>query len=141
MKAHPFRPGMNASADIQTKTHKDVLAVPINAVTTREKNADKQVKHKDSKADDKEDENTQAPSANDADIEEVVFILQPDKIVKKIKVKTDIQDINFIQVIDGLKGGEEIITGPYNVVSKTLKNGDKVKVVPKEQLFETSGNK
>ena len=141
MKAHPFRPGMNASADIQTKTHKDVIAVPINAVTTREKNADKQIKNKDSKADDKEDENTQAPSANDADIEEVVFILQPDKTVKKIKVKTDIQDINFIQVIEGLRGGEEIITGPYNVVSKTLKNGDKVKVVPKEQLFETSANK
>ena len=34
----PFRPGMSASADIQTKTHVNALSVPINAVTTREKN-------------------------------------------------------------------------------------------------------
>ena len=40
-KAFPFRPGMNASADIQTKTHANVLAVPINAVTTSDKNSDK----------------------------------------------------------------------------------------------------
>ena len=143
-RSHPFRPGMNASADIQTKTHKDVLAVPINAVTTREKNSDKQIAQKEVKVDEKEEDNSSnpsQPSTSDADIDEVLFILQPDKTVKKIKVKTDIQDINFIEIIDGLKGGEEIITGPYNVVSKTLKKGDKVKVVPKEQLFEAKGDK
>src|SRR6185295_4875157 len=36
-KSFPFRPGMSASADIQTKTHSNVIAVPINAVTTRDK--------------------------------------------------------------------------------------------------------
>lgn len=135
-KSSPFRPGMNASADIQTKTHVQVLAVPINAVTTRDKNADK---HNAAKESNKGDNNTDNPSAavNNEDIEEVVFVLQPDKItVKKVKVRTDIQDINYIEILGGLQGGEEVVTGPYNVVSKTLKEGDKVKVVPKDQLFE-----
>lgn len=82
--------------------------------------------------------NTAAGTANDDDIEEVVFVLQADKItVKKVKVATDIQDINYIEILSGLKAGDEVITGPYNVVSKTLKDGDKVKVVPKEQVFDS----
>ncbi|MCW3110684.1 MAG: HlyD family efflux transporter periplasmic adaptor subunit [Segetibacter sp.] len=133
----PFRPGMNASADIQTKTHTNVLAVPINAVTTRDKNGDKLNTGKENKKDDNNNNSPTPAAVNNDDIEEVVFILQPDKItVKKIKVRTDIQDINYIEILGGLKGGEEVVTGPYNVVSKTIKEGDKVKVVPKEQLFE-----
>jgi HlyD family secretion protein len=132
----PFRPGMNASADIQTKTHTNVLAVPINAVTTRDKNGDKQNTGKETKKGDDNNAPDPTPVSND-DIEEVVFILQADKIsVKKVKVRTDIQDINYIEILGGLQGGEEVVTGPYNVVSKTLKEGDKVKVVPKDQLFE-----
>ena len=53
-----------------------------------------------------------------------------------MKVKTDIQDINNIEITEGLKGGEEVVTGPYDVVSKTLKAGKKVKVVDKKELFE-----
>jgi HlyD family secretion protein len=45
------------------------------------------------------------------DIEEVVFVLQQDGVVKKIKVTTGIQDLNYIQVLSGLKGTEEVITG------------------------------
>lgn len=136
----PFRPGMNASADIQTKTHTNVLAVPINAVTTRDKNNKQPTKKENKKDGDNNDED--APAANDADLEEVVFLLNPDKItVKKVRVKTDIQDINFIEIKEGLRGGEEVITGPYNVVSKTLKEGDKVKVVKKDQLFENKSDK
>ena len=70
------------------------------------------------------------------DLDEVVFVLQKDGTVKRVKVRTDIQDINFIEVVDGLKEGDEVITGPYTTVSKLLRNGMKVKVVPKEELFE-----
>ncbi|MBP9213715.1 MAG: efflux transporter periplasmic adaptor subunit, partial [Chitinophagaceae bacterium] len=70
------------------------------------------------------------------DIEEVVFVLQQDGVVKKIKVTTGIQDLNYIQVLSGLKGTEEVITGPYSLLSKTLKETDKVKVVSKDQLYE-----
>ena len=61
-------------------------------------------------------------TANADDLEEVVFILQKDNS-KKEKVKTDIQDINYIEILSGLNEGDEVITGPYDVVSKTLKDG------------------
>ena len=51
-------------------------------------------------------------------------------------VKTGIQDISNIEVAQGLKVGDEIVVSPYNVISKTLKDGTKVKVVPKDKLFE-----
>ncbi len=71
-----------------------------------------------------------------SDLDEVVFIVNPDGTVKKQKVKTDIQDINYIQVVEGLKEGDEVVTGPYDVVTKTLNNSSKVKIVPKSDLFD-----
>ncbi len=126
----PFRPGMSANADIQTRTVVNVLSVPINAVTTRDKNeALKDVTKKDD-----DNMNTAAPAMDDLDV--VVFVLGNDAKVKKVKVKTGIQDINYIELKEGLKEGEEVITGPYDVVSKTLKDGTLVKKVDKKELFE-----
>jgi HlyD family secretion protein len=135
-----FRPGMTASADIQTKTHDNVLSVPINAVTTREKNSDNVVganKDQTAQSNDNSMAETKTVSINSGDLDEVVFVLQKDNTVKKIKVKTDIQDINNIEIRDGLKEGDEVITGPYGTVSKALKDGSKVTITPKEKLFET----
>jgi len=133
-KRFPFRPGMSASADIQTKTHTNVLSIPINAVATREKNDSTGNKMSaNANANDQPDV-TNNSGNNDLDI--VVFVMQADGKVKKQKVKTDIQDINYIEITDGLKEGQEVVTGPYDVVSKTLNNGDKVKVVSKSSLFE-----
>ena len=127
----PFRPGMNASADIQTKTHASILSVPINAVTTRELNdstnaATTKVKKQEA----------EGSTRNDDELDVVVFIMDKDNKVRKVKVQTDIQDINYIEVTSGLKDGDEVVTGPYDVVSKTLKNGTLVKKVDKKDLFE-----
>ena len=62
----------------------------------------------------------------------IVFTLDKDNTVKKVKVKTGIQDINYIEVTEGLKVDQQVITGPYEVVSKTLKEKDKVKIVEKK---------
>jgi HlyD family secretion protein len=132
-KPFPFRPNMSATADIQTRTEVNVLSVPLAAVTTREINKENTVtKKSDAKAAATSD--AKSTTAND-DLEEVVFVLDSSK-VKKLKVKTAIQDLNYIQIIEGLKGNEEVITGPYNLLSKTLKEGDKVKVVSKDMLYE-----
>jgi HlyD family secretion protein len=136
-KAFPFRPGMSGSADIKTKTHENRLAVPINAVTTRDKNdttGSKTVTDNTKPSDNMTDANE--TSANTDDLEEVVFTVQKDHKVKKVNVRTDIQDINYIEVLGGLNEGEEVVTSPYNVVSKELKDGMLVKVVPKTELFE-----
>jgi HlyD family secretion protein len=142
-KNFPFRPGMSASADIQTNTHANVLTVAINAVTTRDKSdtgsvskSGKEDKPKEVKTDQPQNDVSTEVAKNADDLDEVVFVLQKDGTVKRVKVRTDIQDINFIEVVDGLKEGDEVITGPYTTVSKLLRNGMKVKVVPKEELFE-----
>ena len=141
-KKFPFRPGMSASADIQTKTHHNVLSVPINAVTTRDKNDTAASKPKNTVAPKTDGNTTQASPAADAqaafndDMLEVVFVVQKDNTVKLVQVKTGIQDINNIEIVSGLNEGDQVVTGPYTIVSKTLKTGTKVVVVPKEQLFE-----
>jgi HlyD family secretion protein len=133
----PFRPGMNASADIQTRTKNNVLSASINAVTTREKGTDKVVNDDKDKEERNKDKGAQEETKTTAtDLDEVVFVMQKDGTVKKIVVKTGIQDINNIEVTQGLKAGDEIVVAPYNIISKTLKDGTKVKVVPKDKLFE-----
>jgi HlyD family secretion protein len=132
----PFRPGMSANADIQTNTHANVISVPINAVTTRDKNDSTSAKADKSKEKADDEEAVVASSNSDDDIEVVVFVKDKENKVKKVAVKTGIQDINNIEIISGLKEGEEVITGPYDVVSKTLKKGTQVKVVDKKELYD-----
>ena len=137
----PFRPGMSANADIQTKTHSSVLAVPINAVTTRDRSDTAAVGKEEKKEVVKEEKTTESgneetPVKNLDDLDEIVFVLQKDGTARRVKVKTDIQDINYIEIVEGLKDGDEVISGPYSTVSKLLRTGMKVKVVPKDQLFE-----
>lgn len=124
----PFRPGMSASADIQTRTAPNVLSVPLNAVTTRDMNADSTNNAASNK-------NMQNASNSDS-TQEVVFVIQKDGTVKMTPVKTSIQDLNYIQVTSGLQAGDEVVTGPYSTVSKLLKNKDKVLVTPKDKLYE-----
>lgn len=119
----PFRPGMNASADIQTTVRENVLSVPINSVTSRE------IKTTDSTA--PKVDNPSAPKN-----EEVVFVLDASGNAKKKNVKVGIQDANYFEILSGLEDGEEVIAGPYSTVSKILEDGKKVKVVKKEDLFK-----
>ncbi|HEY4290025.1 MAG TPA: efflux RND transporter periplasmic adaptor subunit [Puia sp.] len=139
-KSFPFRPGMSASADIQTRTHANVLSVPINAVAVREKNTDNAVlaSGDESGGDSKTD--THPVTTGSDDLDEVVFLVQPGDTVRKVKVRTDIQDINYIEVVDGVKEGDQVVTGPYSVVSKTMRGGQLVKIVPKDKLFEGKKN-
>jgi HlyD family secretion protein len=128
----PFRPGMTASADIQTKSKRNVVSIPLNAVTTR----DKEGNGKETKVSATASENNgNANASKEEELNEVVFVLQKDNKVKMVKVKTDIQDLNYIEV-SGLKVGDEVITGPYSTVSKLLKDGTLVKVVTKDKLYE-----
>ncbi len=132
----PFRPGMNASADIKTNRLDNILSVPITAVNARIKGSD--LNMEDKKKREKEsgnDENYDNTGRTD-ELEEVVFIIQKDGTVKKTVVVSGIQDINYIEIRSGLTAGDEVVTGPYNAISKKLKTGMKVKIVDKEKLFE-----
>jgi HlyD family secretion protein len=135
-KKFPFRPGMNASADIKTKRKDGVVAVPITSVAARVKGSDQNLDEKKKETNKDSDENTDDQSSVNDGLEEVIFIVKPDGKVEKKIVTTGIQDINYIEVLTGLTGNEEVVSAPYNAISKTLRQGTKVTVVPKDKLFE-----
>lgn len=135
----PFRPGMSASADIMTRKHDQVLAVPILAVTTRDKNeenADAKAKaDADKKKADSEEEGMNETVSLE-DMQEVVFIVKEDGTVTKAAIRTDIQDNEYIETLSGVKEGDKVVSAPYNTISKILKEGMKVKVVDKEKVYD-----
>jgi HlyD family secretion protein len=137
----PFRPGMSATVDIQTKTVVDVIAVPIQAVTTREDTTIAKDKTKTTKTKETAETDDHETYVSNKDLkegesttEEFVF-LYADGIVKKRKVKTGIQDNTYIQILEGLTEKDEVVTAPYKAISKLLSDGDKVKKVDKKDLF------
>lgn len=136
----PFRPGMSASADIMTTKQANVLAVPILAVTTRDKNEQGSKAKAKEEADKKKAQGQEVTTTNNAvmtdEMEEVVFVVQKDGTVKKVAIRTNIQDNEYIEVMSGLKDGDEVVSAPYNTISKTLKDGMKVTVVPKDKVYD-----
>ncbi len=128
--ASPFRPGMSATVDIQTETALNVLSVPIQSVTTREDSTKIEKIEKP-----KNDANKEEVTKRAEPLQEYVFLIKDGK-AKLQKVKTEIQDNSHIRITEGLKAGDEVISGPYRAVSKSLKEGDKVEVVDKEELFK-----
>jgi HlyD family secretion protein len=127
----PFRPGMSATVEIQTETVKDVLSVPIQAVTTR---ADTTGRIKSAR--EKREEKRLSENEKEEETKEYVFVFDEGK-AKLTAVKTGVQDNMYIQIIEGLEKGLEVITAPYRAVSKELKNGDDVIKVDKKMLFVT----
>lgn len=136
----PFRPGMSATVEIQTKKMYDVTAVPVQAVTTRDTNATNTAEatnvivEEDQDAAEKGSKSKPGSGSKKTAIHECVFIIKDGKVSLR-PVKTGIQDNLNIQILEGLKPGEEVVTGPYNAISRLLKSGDVVKVVPREELF------
>ncbi len=126
----PFRPGMSATVDIQTSSALNIFIVPIQAVTTRTDTSGV-VKEKVEISDSKDEDKTKK---KDEIVQEYVFVYDKG-IAKMVKVKTGIQDNANIQITEGLKEGDEVITAPYRAVSKKLKNNDKVKKVDAKELY------
>lgn len=110
----PFRPGMTASVEIITQRKDGVLTVPLAAVTTRE-----------------EETNTTADGTSRS--KELIYVVENGR-AKQVEIKTGISDFDNIEIIEGLEEGTEVISGPYFVVSKQLKNDDPIKIdKPKEE--------
>jgi len=140
----PFRPGMSATVDIHTKRAVNVLALPIQAVTTRSDSAVNKKEEKKNRNDDYDakvvDEKKKKletnSTAKDQKAQECVFIYNDGKVVLQ-KIRTGIQDNLAIEIADGLKEGDEVVNGPYNAVAKILKNGMAVKKSDKANLVNS----
>lgn len=112
----PFRPGMTATVDIITNKKENVFGIPISAVLVKT----------DTTAAKKPMVKVQQEATTDQERFECVFVNENGKAALKV-VTTGIQDESNIEILSGLSEGDEVITGPYMLVSKTLKSGDSVK--------------
>jgi HlyD family secretion protein len=109
--SRPFRPGMSASVNIKTALAENALAIPVQCVTTREK-------------EELEGDNKTASVAT-ANSLEVVFVVSEGK-AKQMAVKTGLQDDTYIEIVEGVSEGDKVISGPFSTISKKLKNGQAV---------------
>ncbi|MFY0698536.1 MAG: efflux RND transporter periplasmic adaptor subunit [Balneola sp.] len=128
-----FKPGMSATVDIETKTAKNVVSVPIQAVTVRDFAKDKKDRKDNSEDDSTNSEEESSEEMDDnliikkEDIRKVVFIVENGTAVR-YEVETGISDNTHTQILTGVNAGDEIVIGSYRTLSKNLENGDKVKV-------------
>jgi HlyD family secretion protein len=130
---NPFRPGLTGTVDIKTN-HARSLAVPIQAVTTREQKKPATNNNNSGAA----TEDTGNKPKITALAKEYVFVYKAGK-VKQVQVTTGIQDDSYIQILSGLKGGEEVVSAPFAAISKDLNDGMAVKKVDKSKLFSGTG--
>lgn len=142
-KERRLRPGMSATADIQTKTVQDVVAVPIQSVTVRtseggktaeqlqkDREAEAAKNRGESAADVVDEKQLRAQERADrAALDRVVFVRDGDK-VKLRKVETGIMDNTHIEITSGLDEGVEVVAGPYSAITRVLKDDMKVFVAP-----------
>lgn len=119
---YPFRPGMTATVDIITSKRSNIVGVPISAIVIKNDTTSTR-------------KNTGAVSTKKEENFECVFVKQNGKAKLQV-VKTGIQDDTNIEITAGLEEGVEVITGPYNMVTKLLKPEDKVENQTQEEKEE-----
>jgi HlyD family secretion protein len=135
-KEGSLRPGMSATADVETQTVKDVVAVPIQSVTVRaeggltaeelEKKNAKDAEEKTGGDQDATSEKAMAQKEREK-LQRLVFVRVGDK-VKAVKVETGIADNALIEVKSGIKAGDEVVSGTYAAISRLLKDGSVITI-------------
>jgi HlyD family secretion protein len=138
---YPFRPGMTASVDIITTRKENVLSVPLAAVTTRSPEGEKSEKPSDDDDDEKRTVTDSSKPKAEKKQDKVVVFVNENGVAKMKEVKTGISDYDNIEIISGLTDSDEVITGPFLVVSKRLKDGDKVSLKKEEKKKEDDSDK
>jgi HlyD family secretion protein len=136
-----LRPGMSATADIETSTVENAVAVPIQSVTVRSTENNKSPEEQEkaraqSESQDKGDNRAdvtnltlekQKEREQREKLQRVVFVKKGDKVEQR-KVETGIADTTYVEIKNGVKPGEEIVAGSYTAISRRLKNGSKVAI-------------
>jgi HlyD family secretion protein len=144
---YPLRPGMSATADIQTDRRTGIYSIPIQAVSTRIDTTGTATVKEDQQigqvSSDGSVSNVTLPSEETGSRDEpmvVVFVVSEGKSWMK-EVKTGIQDNSYIEITEGLDPDAEIIVAPYSAISRQLKDDLPVEVVPEEELFASDKKK
>jgi HlyD family secretion protein len=140
---YPFRPGMTASVEIITTRKADVLSVPLAAVTTRDPNKKEEGQNQGGGGPGRE----QPKVVNEKDLKvekkepKTVIFVNDKGVAKMVEVKTGISDYENIEILTGVADSTEVVTGPFLVVSKRLKDGDKIRKAEKKEAKEDTDDK
>jgi HlyD family secretion protein len=143
-----FRPGMSVTAEIETRYRTNVLTVPIVSVTTRLPKTTNTVAR--AGAPHAAPAGTNSPAASDTTNAtagarkpgeapkpiEVVFVKDGD-VARMVPIKRGISDDTYVEILEGLQEGQEVISGGYKAISRELEDGKKIKVGPPP--FEKGG--
>lgn len=123
-----LRPGMSMTATIETETHRNVLTVPVQSVTTRSGK-----KEKDGDKKEEPDESEQM-AMNDSKIKhkvekpkEVVFLVE-NNVAKSVEVRRGISDDTYTEILSGLEEGKDVVSGSYKAINRELEEGAKLRV-------------
>jgi len=131
-----LRPGMSATADIETRTVRNAVAVPIQSVTVRDRTgmtADQLEEAKEKEQHERSGNDIEVAASKEEakrDLDKllkVVFIKEGEK-VRLQKVETGIADNSMIEIKSGVKPGDVIVSGSYAAISRQLKDGSKVRI-------------
>lgn len=136
-----LRPGMSASVDIETKTVENVVAVPIQSVTVRSREGSKTIEQLATERDKKAKETQGEGSANAVNerqqrerertdresLARVVFV-RNGETVKMVPVETGIGDTLHMEIKSGIDAGDEVVSGPFSVITRSLKDGAKIRI-------------
>ncbi|MBI3189326.1 MAG: efflux RND transporter periplasmic adaptor subunit, partial [Ignavibacteriales bacterium] len=122
-----LRPGMSMTATIETETKRDVISVPVQSVTTRSPNKEKDGEKKESNESDDMAANDSKIKQKTEKPKEVVFLVE-NGVAKMVEVKRGIADDSYTEIIAGLKESKEVISGSYKAINRELEEGVKVKI-------------
>jgi HlyD family secretion protein len=120
-----FRPGMSTTVDIITDTRNDVLKVPIQAVTAREK--EKLEKKPNIEEHAEEDVESEKNKDKKKEMVEVVFVVEDNHAIAK-PVKLGISDDSYYEILSGVQEGDKVVTAPFRVLSRTLQTEDLIEI-------------
>jgi HlyD family secretion protein len=118
-----FRPGMSMTATIETETKQNVIAVPIQSITTR---APKEERSKEQSGS-SDQASSDAATKKESKMREVVFIVE-NNTARSVPVKRGISDASYVEILEGLEEGMEVISGGFKAISRELEDGSKVRI-------------
>src|SRR5262249_49602540 len=118
-----LRPGMSMTSTIETETKKNVVAVPIQSVTTRSPNKGGMDKKEmggggDGGGDDMAANDSRIKHKTEK-VKEVVFIVD-NNVAKTVEVKRGISDNDFTEIVSGLEENKEVVSGSYKAINREL---------------------
>ena len=138
-KSIQLRPGMSMTSDIETETHQNVLAVPIQSVTARAPKVEMKEGSTDGQSGSFVTANNAPKARADNKPKEIVFVVENGQ-AKAMTVKRGISDGSFIEIKEGVAEGVEVVSGSYKAINRELEDGSKVKIEEQKKIASKPGN-